>query len=281
MTRLFGVIGHPIQHSLSPLMHQAAYQAFELDAIYAPFDVPPRHLKSMLRGLLTCGVEGLNVTVPLKETVLPLVHELGHEARALRAVNTLIIRRGRIRGENTDVAGFLRALAELGWTPRPCAALVLGAGGAARAVVWALSQQRGMELTIANRHLARAQALARWLSRARPGRNIRAMPLHRATARGYQLLINATTVGMRRQNEIDSVINLDGLAKQTVVYDLVYNRPTRLVQQARRRGCLAANGLSMLVYQGAESFRLWWHRQPPIAVMRKAVEQALNVRSAD
>ncbi|MBI3088054.1 MAG: shikimate dehydrogenase [Candidatus Omnitrophica bacterium] len=274
MTRVFGVMGFPIGHSLSPRMHQAACQALGLDAVYAPFEVPPRLLAPVLRGLVAAGIDGLNVTVPLKELVARQVDELAEEAKVLQAVNTVVIERGRAIGHNTDVAGFLRALDELGWRPPTSvgAAVVLGAGGAARAVAWALSAHTGTRLTIANRHVARAQSLVRWLRRVRPSCDARAVTLKDVRLDGQDLVVNATTVGMRAQDGLP--VRLQGLRKGTAVYDLVYNRPTRLVREARRRGCLAANGTSMLVYQGAESFRLWWHRDPPVDAMRRAVERA-------
>lgn len=277
MTRVYGVIGSPISHSLSPVMHQAAFEHLGLDAVYAPFEVPPRRLRAMVRGLVAAGIDGLNVTVPLKETVVPLLDRLDPEAQALGAVNTIVVRRGRTAGYNTDVAGFLRALNELGWRPRPCRAVILGAGGAAKAVAWALAKQPGTELLIANRHLARAQRLAGWLRRRRPGSSVRAIPLARVTLEGQDLLVNATSLGMAPGDPMP--VSLRGAPRRMRVYDLVYNRATPLVARARRQGCVAANGTSMLVYQGAEAFRLWWRRPPPMAVMRRAVEQALRVSS--
>ena len=147
MTRLFGVMGYPIGHSLSPAMHTAALRALRCDALYAPFEVPPNTLGPVLRALSFAGVEGLNVTVPLKETVLPHLHSLDPTAKAMGAVNTIVIRRGRAKGYNTDGTGFGLALRELGWRPGPSRVLLLGAGGAARAVAWELARTRGMRLT--------------------------------------------------------------------------------------------------------------------------------------
>ena len=274
MTRIFGVIGHPISHSLSPVMHQAAFEHLGLDALYAPFEVPPRWLGAMVRGLAAAGIDGLNVTVPLKEAVVPLLDRLDREAETLGAVNTIVMRGGRTLGCNTDAAGFLQALAELGWRARPCRAAILGAGGAAKAVAWALAKQPGTELTIANRHLARAQRVARWLRLARPSCAVRAQALDGVRLEGVDLLVNATPLGMKPSDPMP--VSLRGAPRKMLVYDLVYNRMTPLVARARRQGCVAANGTSMLVYQGAEAFRLWWRRPPPVAVMRRAVEQALR-----
>ncbi|MBI4004291.1 MAG: shikimate dehydrogenase [Candidatus Omnitrophica bacterium] len=272
MTRIFGVIGYPIGHSLSPAMHTAAFRALGLDALYEPFEVAPRFLAPMLRGLTLAGVEGLNVTVPLKEAVLPLLDRVDSNARAIGAVNTIVIRGRRLIGYNTDGLGLRMALQELGWRPRPTCAVILGAGGAARASAWELSRIRGSCLTIANRHPRRAQTLVRWLKRTHPHACIQAVPLSEVALDDAELLINATTVGMRASDGLP--VDARQLRRGMLVYDLVYHRQTPLVRAARRRGCVAANGLSMLLYQGAASLRLWLQRQPPIAVMRHALERA-------
>ena len=255
-------------------MHTAALRALHLDALYAPFEVPPAFAAPMLRGLILAGVEGLNVTVPLKETVLPLMDRLDPTARAVGAVNTILVRGRRTVGYNTDGVGFRMALRELGWRPRQVRAVVLGAGGAARAVVWELTRTPGSCVTIANRHPARARQLARWLRHRRPRACVQVVPLSRVPLEGANLLVNATTVGMRPGDRlpVDPLALHRGLA----VYDLVYHRPTALVAAARRRGCVAAGGLSMLLYQGAESLRLWLRRTPPVAVMRTALIRALR-----
>lgn len=276
MTRVFGILGHPISHSLSPLMHQAAFEALGCDAIYAPFDVPPAALSDVLRGLVACGIAGLNVTVPHKEAVVPCLDALAEEAKVLGAVNTMVVRHGRLIGYNTDVVGFERALEELGWQPRRCTAILLGAGGAAKAVAWVLSRTPGSRLIIANRHLDRAQRLAAWLTRLRPRCRIEVRVLGPVDVRGCDLLVNATPIGMKGEATIPSI---RGFSRRVLVYDLVYHRLTALVRQARRHGCVAANGASMLVYQGAEAFRLWWRRPAPVDVMRRAVERALRAQS--
>jgi len=274
MTRLFGVIGHPIGHSLSPVMHTAAFRALHLDALYAPFDVPPALLRPMLRGLLLAGVEGLNVTVPLKERVIPLLDRVDPAARALGAVNTIVVRGRRTVGYNTDGAGFVKALEALGWRRGPTRALVLGAGGAARAVAWELARAAGSQVTIANRHPARAVHLARWLSRAHPRARVQAVALNRVTLDGVEVVVNATTVGLRAADR--PLIDPRRLERGTIVYDLVYHRETALVRAARQRGCVAADGLSMLLYQGVEAFRLWLHRSPPIETMRQSLTGAVK-----
>lgn len=274
MTRVFGVLGYPISHSLSPVMHQAAFHALGLDALYAPFDVPPAYLGQVLQGLRAAGIDGLNVTVPLKERVVRYVDRLADDAKSLQAVNTLLVRNGRLIGHNTDVVGFQRALEALGWRPHPGAALILGAGGTAKAVAWVLSRHPGATLTIANRHEAGARRLKRWLGRHRPRCRVMVRSFRELKLREHELLINATSVGMCAEDGM--LVDAGALHRDLIVYDVVYNRLTPLVRAAQRRGCLAANGLSMLVYQGAEAFRLWWRREPPVDVMRRAVERAIQ-----
>ncbi len=274
MTRLFGVMGFPIGHSLSPAMQTAALRAWRLDALYAPFEVPQRLVGPILRGLIYAGVEGLNVTVPLKQAVVPLMDRLDVSAREIGAVNTIVVRNRRLTGYNTDAEGFLRALRELGWKPGPTCALILGAGGAARAVAWALSRHAGSCLTIANRHVGRARALARWVKRIRPRVRVCAVSLRDVPLDGVELLVNATSVGMRASDR--GLIEARQLRPGLLVYDLIYHRETALLRAARRRGCVAAGGLSMLLYQGAESLRLWLHRPPPLAAMRRALRDAVK-----
>ena len=252
-------------------MHTAAFRALRLEAFYVPLEVPPASLQPMLRAFILAGVEGLNVTVPLKEAVIPLLDHVDPAARAVGAVNTIVARARKTIGYNTDGVGFVRALTELGWRPKPLRAVVLGAGGAARAVAWELARVRGGELTIANRDVHRAERLARWLARARRPCRIHVVPIRKVRLENAELLVNATTVGLRASDAL--LIDPARLHRSTMVYDLVYHRETPLVRAARRRGCVAAGGLSMLLYQGAESFRLWFRRAPPLEVMRRALEK--------
>lgn len=276
---IFGVLGHPVSHSLSPAMHTAAFAALGLDALYTSFDVPPHSLRVILRGLLACGIDGLSVTIPHKETIIPLLDRCDDEAHAIGAVNTVVVRQGRAIGYNTDVAGLQRALTELGWRPGPCQAVILGAGGAARAAAWVLSRSAGTRLTIANRHVARAQRLAQWLRRHRPRVQVRAQALSAVSVASTDVLINATPIGIRAGDP--APVNLAGCSKRLVVYDLVYNRATALVRQAKRVGGVADGGLGMLVYQGAEAFRLWTGRRAPIDVMRHALNTVHSPQSID
>src|SRR3989338_5715530 len=194
---------------------------------------------------------------------------LDESARVAGAVNTIVIRNRRMTGHNTDGIGFRRALAELGWRGGPTRAVVLGAGGAARAIAWGLTRDAGSCVVIATRHPERARRLARWIAARRPRACVCATSLARVSLAEAELVVNATTVGMRAGDP--AVIDPRRLRRGTLVYDLVYHRATPLVEAARRRGCVAANGVSMLLYQGAESLRLWLRHRPPVEIMRRAL----------
>ena len=282
-TRVTGVIGWPVEHSVSPAMHNAAYAALGLDWCYLPFPVPPDSLPEAIAGVRALGLAGVNVTVPHKEALLPLMDELTPAAAAVGAANTVIVQDARLIGHNTDAGGFLRALREAGCEPVGIPALVLGAGGAARAVVYALLEA-GAEVTILNRTVARAVALVRDLSRGVDGA-VGAAPLGldalRALAPRARLVVNATSVGMWRAGGAEADVSpwpealpfpVDALA-----YDLVYNpRETAFMRQARAVGARAVNGLGMLVHQGAEAFERWTGVAAPVDVMAQACARALG-----
>lgn len=293
-TRVAGVVGWPVEHSVSPAMHNAAYAALGLDWCYLPFAVPPERLREAIAGVRALGLVGVNVTVPHKQALLPLMDELTPAAMAIGAANTVMVREGRLVGHNTDASGFLRALREVGCEPEGIPAVVLGAGGAARAVVYALLEV-GAQVTVLNRTLERAEALARDLGRDAGGR-VRAAPLDLATLRALapqaRLVVNATTVGMWRAgcgaedgagttpSAVPSASPWpDALPfpSGALAYDLIYNpRETAFMRQARAAGVPAANGLGMLVHQGAEAFTLWTGVAAPVEVMARACVRALG-----
>lgn len=283
--RIFGVLGHPISHSLSPVMQTAAMQALKLDGIYASLDVPPRLLEPAVAGLIAAGVDGLNVTIPHKTRILRCLapQEIDATAARLGAVNTLVRRGRRLIGYNTDAEGFRQTLQrELHMTGAGARVLLIGAGGAARAVAWVLQEAGAEALWILNRTRSRAEQLARWL-RPHAGRTAVRVVSGRAeaarAAAGADLVVNATSLGLRAGNPLP--LDPAALRRGSRVCDLVYRAPTTaFAQAARRRGALAVDGIAMLVYQGAESFRLWWDRPAPVDVMRRAVEEAVRQRRA-
>lgn len=284
------LLAHPAGHSLSPVMHDAAFHAVGLPGRYRAVDVPPAGLELWLRRLTAPPYLGANVTVPHKEAVVPFMHELTPAARAVGAVNTIVRRGGTLVGHNTDAEGFLRALGELGqpdgrgrapW-PQPltgATSLVLGAGGAARAVVQALATA-GSTVHVLNRNAQRAERLVADLA---AGSAVRPTDLPSLLPR-TDLLVNSTSVGMAGGADPDGVPllaadELQLLPATAAVVDLVY-RPavTPLLQLARARGLVTQNGLAMLVWQGALAFEEWTGVSAPVAAMRSAAERALGGR---
>jgi shikimate dehydrogenase len=262
LSALAGVLGFPVRHSRSPAMMNAAFAELGLAWRYLALAVPPALFAETVRAMAASGYRAANVTIPHKLAARELADDLSPEAEAIGAVNTLTLDpEGRIRGDNTDGAGLIDALGE----PVPATALVLGAGGAARAAAWALSQS-GAEVTIWNRTASRANRLAGELgvrAAARPG--------------GAELLVNATSVGLRHEDSLDGLPLVDA----RVVADLVYgDRPTPLARWAEERGARLIDGLDVLVRQGARSFALWTGREAPVEAMRRAVVQAASSTSA-
>ena len=281
-TQIVGVIGWPIEHSVSPAMHNAAFRALGLDWCYLPFAVPPAHVADALAGVRGLGLRGINVTVPHKQAVSALVDELTPEARAIGAVNTVLVRGERLVGHNTDAAGFLRALREAGFAPEGCSALVLGAGGAARAAVYALARV-GARVVLLNRTPQRADALVADLRAVVEGARLEAGGLDAQTAQQEasrcQLVVNATSLGMWPQVETSPWPEEVAFPAGVLLFDLVYNpRQTRFVRLARESGARAVDGLRMLVHQGAEAFALWTGAAPPVEIMYAACAAILGGR---
>lgn len=264
MAYTLGLIGYPVSHSLSPRVHTAALRALGLEGSYTAIPVPAEQLQPTLRTLVEGGYTGLNVTIPHKQAVMVLMDELSEDARAIGAVNTIIATHGRLCGHNTDGVGFLRALQEAGFGPQGQNVLVLGAGGAARAVVYSLKQS-GARVTIWNRTAQRAVDLAREFQ-------VQSTAIGAADLSGtWDLIVNTTSAGMFPDVDSSPVrLSAEGLTARCV-YDLVYNpRETMLLGQARSAGAQAIGGLTMLVYQAAEAFRLWTGCGAPVQVMLQA-----------
>jgi shikimate dehydrogenase len=257
-----GIILHPAGHTLSPVLHRAAYEDLGVDASYVAFDVPPERLEAAVSGMRALGIRQLSVSLPHKERVLALADETSEEARAIGAANTLTHTADGLRADNTDWVGVVGALERHG-TLEGGRALVLGAGGAARAVVFGL-RRVGMEVSITGRTPERVDRLAADLG-ARAG----------SLDDPYDLLVNATPVGMA-PNVDESPVPAEKLRSGALVFDAVY-RPleTRLLREARERGCRTQDGLDMLVHQAVEQVRLWTGKGPDAARMRPAAERTL------
>ena len=264
-TRVYGILGRPVAHSLSPAMHNAAFREVGLNAVYVAF--PVTDLVQAVAGLRGLDIRGVSVTIPFKEEIIALLDEIDPMAARMGAVNTLVNRDGRLVGYNTDWQGALAALADKTEIAGQ-RFLILGAGGAARAIIFGL-QEKGGQVAVTDLDTAKALALSRefWVEVVAPD-------YLGEYAAG--VLINATPVGMEPQSE---AIPLDPelLSRYQVVMDIVY-RPleTRLLREARSRGCRVIDGLQMLIHQGAAQFELWTGRPAPVEVMARAAYQALR-----
>jgi len=273
------IFGDPVEHSLSPVMQNAALQAAGIDGLYIPWRVKAPGLSAALDSLRWMeNFGGANVTLPHKEQAASLVDELSPEAASVGAVNTIVSRDGRLLGANTDGQGFLRSLQEEGgFVPRGRRAAILGAGGAARAVAWSLVEAGIAELLILNRTSERAELLADLVSQ-RMGVLALGLglgdPRTRAQLATCALLVNATPVGLHPSDP--SPIEPELLRPWLLVHDLIYRpRETALLREAKRLGCQVLGGLGMLLYQGALAFELWTGRKPPEQAMKMALLQAL------
>lgn len=268
-TRVAGIIGDPVRHSLSPALHNAAFQALDLDWVYLAFEVPAGSGAAAVEAVRTLGIDGLNVTMPHKADVAGAVDRLSPTAERLGAVNTVVRRGGVLVGESTDGEGFVAALrGDEGFDPAGKRCLVVGAGGAARAVIAALAEAGAAEVVVAGRtpeRVAAAAALAG--GRGRVGTT--------AEASAVDLVVNATPVGMGGDPglPVDPAL----LGPGQVVADLVYHPlATPLLEAARARGVVAVNGLGMLIHQAALAFRLWTGEDPPLEVLSAAALRALS-----
>ncbi len=287
MKRL-AVLGHPVSHSRSPAMQNAALRALGLGGewSYEALDIEPGEFAARTRELPGEGFVGANVTIPHKEAALALADEASEAAEQIGAANTLSFREGEIRADNTDAPGLIAAF------PGPVEgrnALVLGAGGSARAAVWALAEH-GAAVSIWNRTPQRADEVVRDLARAlqktgcpsaSPAEHprissteglLRAVTAEQVRADGYELIVNCTAIGMADEDPFEHLpLDPERLAKGIVLADLVYaGSESRLAQEARRRGAAVVDGLEVLVRQGAGSLRIWTGREPPLDVMREA-----------
>lgn len=276
MTLRLGLIGFPVQHSISPAIQQPALEALGVDAVYELWPTPPEELAVRVASLRVPGTLGANVTVPHKQAVIPFLDQLSDIATRARAVNTIIQRDGALHGDNTDVFGLAKSLVEAGINQQGFSAVVLGAGGAARGVLLALESLGVETVSVANRTPARAHELAASF----PGSRIRVTGLDELLLsddlQSAGLLINATSLGWNPNDMPVPPSVLEGLSPDTLVVDLTY-RETRFLKTAMDLGLRTLDGLSMLVYQGARSLELWTQREAPVDLM---MQWALEARAA-
>jgi shikimate dehydrogenase len=277
-TQICALIGDPVEHSMSPAMHNAAYEKLGLGYVYVPFHVKPEGLARAVAGLRALNVRGFNVTIPHKVSVIPLLDGLDPLAEKIGAVNTVVNENGELRGHNTDAEGFLRALLASGIKPRGKSSVVVGAGGASRAISYILAE-KGARVTIVNRRqeLDWAENIAQSIKEDL-GKEVKVYELGQLASalENIDLLVNATSVGMSPAGDI-SPVPAKLLVTIPAVFDIVYNPlETRLLREAKAAGAKTISGVDMLAWQGALAFEQWTGQKAPLELMRAVAVKMLE-----
>ena len=280
-TRVAGVIGWPVRHSLSPPMHNAAFAALGLNWVYVPFAVDPARVGAAIEAIRAFDLAGLNVTIPHKLAVLPYLDEISDEAAVLGAVNTIVNRGGVLSGYNTDGEGFLRSLREIGEEVAGRSVALIGAGGAARSIALAVCRAGATHLSIVNRTVEKAQALAEMVRGALPATQVAVVGLEDPAAATAvwtaDIIVDSTAVGMYPHHEVEPVIPPKWLHREQIVCDLTYNPCiTVLLKAAMAAGSRTLDGTGMLVHQGALAFEYWTGQPAPVQAMREALLRHLQ-----
>lgn len=263
-TKIIALIGYPVEQSLSPAMHNAAFERLGLDYCYVAFPVRPEYLGEAVMAVRALGMAGINVTVPHKENVIPFLDEIDGEAADIGAVNTIVNINGHLKGYNTDGRGFMRGLSEEGISPEGKKILIIGAGGASKAVSYYLSKD-AERLYIFDIDGAKAGALAKYLSDLGRRAGRAESP---DIAADMDIVINATLLGLKAGDPLPC--DVSKLGSSHIVGDLIY-KETPLLREASKRGCKTFNGLGMLLWQGVSAFELWTGKTPPHELMREAL----------
>lgn len=276
-TKNLGIFGYPVGHSFSPPMQNAALQAAGLDYAYIAMPVAPENLKDAVAGLRAMNFRGVNVTIPHKQAVMEYLDEIHEDAKIIGAVNTIVNDAGHLTGYNTDVIGFIDALKNKGFEPAGKNAVMVGAGGAARAIIWGLLKEDVRSIAIGVRNMPKVQPLADYFQEYI---DIKLYDWNDDTfkdvLRAADLLINATPLGMTPKTDEMPPVDWDCISPSAFVYDIIYTpAETLFLRTARQKGCQTLNGEGMLVGQGAESFRLWTGVKPDQNVMATALRKML------
>jgi len=264
-TKIIGIFGYPVEHTLSPLMHNAAFDALKLNMCYIPFKVSPLDLPKAVEALKVLGILGVNITVPHKENVIPLLDEIDREASFIGAVNTIVVNsEGKLKGYNTDGRGFMMSLSEKGIIVENKDVLIIGAGGASKAISYYLSE-KALKLSLYDINRQKVERLVNDLGKIRS--NIfmldKIEDIHKP-----HIIINATPLGLNPNDPLP--LNPDVITSDMVVCDLIYKN-TEFLQAAKNKGAKTINGSGMLLWQGVLAFELWTGIKPPVDIMRKAL----------
>lgn len=274
--QIYGILGYPAKHSLSPLMHNAAFRALKIHAEYRIFEKTSDELQNFLSSLSRQNICGLNITVPYKEKVIPFLAQVSSEVQLIGAVNTVKVSGNKLEGFNTDGQGFLRHLKELKFKAQGKNIAVLGSGGAAKAVCVYLAQENPKKISLYDIDKQKLSALVRQLKDNFAGTDFYAADtLEDLNTQGSSLLVNATPCGMKESDPLP--LAKEFIHKNLFVYDLIYNpQETKLLKAAKESGARISNGLRMLLYQGMLSFEIWTGKPAPQEIMREALEGGLK-----
>ena len=280
-TRITGLFGCPVHHSQSPAMHNAAFRHLGLDFIYVPFNVQSDDLGVAVSAIRAFSMVGVNLTIPHKEQVVSLLDWVDDDALKIGSVNTIVNDEGMLRGYSTDGYGFIEDLISSGKSPESAKVVVLGAGGSARAIIFTLARRGAAEIAVVNRTYSRALELTIALNGVLGEEKIKPVALDSDEAKqsisAADLLVNCTSVGMYPDTDAQPIPS-DWLHDGLFVYDQIYNpAETDLLREAKKTGARTANGIGMLVHQGARSFELWTGQKPPVEIMKNAVLKGFNV----
>ncbi|WP_407374427.1 shikimate dehydrogenase [Methanobrevibacter sp.] len=274
-TNIVGLIGHPVEHSFSPPMHNAAFYALGMDCVYVAFDVDPVNLQSAIEGAKSLNIKGFNVTIPHKIEVMNFLDEIDDVARLIGAVNTIDFK--DMKGYNTDGIGAVKAIEEV-TSIKNKDVVIAGAGGASRAISFYLAKFGASSITILNRNPDKAQSLADDISASGLIGDVNADSISKISTclKNADILVNTTPLGMHPNVE-GSVATSNDMHEDLVVFDAVYNpHETLLLKEAIKAGAKPVYGIKMLLYQGVESFKIWTGREPPVDVMENALKQYLG-----
>ena len=276
-TNIVGLIGHPVEHSFSPPMHNAAFDALGMDYTYVAFDVNPAELQKAIEGARSLNIKGFNVTIPHKIDVMKYLDEIDDVARLIGAVNTIDFK--NLKGYNTDGIGAVRAIEEV-TSIKNKNVVIAGAGGASRAISFYIAKYGADSLTILNRNVDKAQSLARDVSNSGLIGDVKSDSINEINAylADADILVDTTPLGMHPHINDQPIATAENMHDELVVFDAVYNpNETVLLKQAIEAGAKPVYGIKMLLYQGAESFKIWTGADAPVDIMEKALKDTLNI----
>jgi len=282
-TKVVGVIGHPIKHSLSPIMHNYAFNKLDLNYVYLPFDINPANLKEALRGMAALGITGFNVTIPHKERIVEYLDELSDGAKIVNAVNTVVNENGKLLGYNTDIDGIAKTLEAFKEKLNGKTVSLFGAGGAARAVIYTLITRFNIkEINIINRTVERAESLKDYFTSKLLFEKIKTYELIPPdlvkVLQNSTLIINTTSIGMSPEEDDTPTSIPESFNKNQIVFDVIYTpRKTKLLEIAESRNAITLNGLKMFIEQGAKAFELWTNKKMPVEKIEKILTKELKV----